>query len=205
MGGELLARYIVEIVVRCEEHLVVVALPEVFDARSLGVGMVLARHMVGHEVDYHFQARAVRALHQRLEFFHAAGYVHGKVGVDIVVVGYGIGASGMAFYHMRVVARYAVAGIVGVVGMLYHARIPYVRGAEVGDIGEYGVGDVVELSRAVLFQSAAYDGCLTVVGVETRQQLVYYGLCRSHVSRFVFVSWARDRHRGGPGAYGGSR
>ena len=81
--------------------------------------------MIWHEVDYHLHACVVCAVDKCLEFLDAAVYVDGYIGVDIIVVLDGIRRTGAPFHYMWIVAVYAVAGVIGLVGVLYHSGVPY--------------------------------------------------------------------------------
>ena len=52
--------------------------------------MVLTGHVVGHEVDDDLHASLVGALHEVLELLHTGGHAARQVGVDVVVVAYGV-------------------------------------------------------------------------------------------------------------------
>ncbi len=136
--------------------------------------MVLAGDVIGHEVDYHLEPGAVGAGHQPLKLGHAGGHVDGQVGVDVVVVGDGVGAAGLALDDVGIVARYAVGGVVGGMGVLYHAGVPDVGGAELAYIAQYGGVDAVELARAVLLDGAVGHGVGCIVGEQSGQKLVDY-------------------------------
>ena len=105
--------------------------------------MILPSDMVGHEVDQHFHSRAVSALDKADKLVHAVRHVDGQIRVDVIVVGYGVGAAGVAFDDMRVVARYAVCRVVGVVGVFDDTGIPDMGETHRLDFLEYRVVDVV--------------------------------------------------------------
>ncbi len=180
MRSELLMRHIIEVVRRRKEHLAVVSAAEVFDSGRLGIGIVLAAYMIGHEVDNHLKTGLVAALYQGLEFFHSLGHIHGKVGVYVVVVGYGIRATGFSFYYVPVVTRYAICRIVGVVAMFNHTGIPHVSGAECFYRSEDVFVYVVQLSRAVLFECSVGYRSLAVIGKEAWKKLIYDRFEGSH-------------------------
>ena len=112
------------------------------------------------------------ALYELFELAHACGDVLGDVGVDVVVVGDGVGASGAAFDDVGVVAGDAVAGVVGVVGVLDDAGVPDVGDAERAYMVEDGGGDEVEFAGAVAVDGAVGNGVGAIVGVEAREELV---------------------------------
>ena len=194
MGSELLPCDIVEVVVGGEKHLMVVAVAEVFYSGRLDIRVILAADVVGHEVDDHAHAGVVCTLYKSLELVNAARYVYGEVGVDVVVVGDGVGAAGMAFDYVRGVARYAVGGVVGVVGVLKHTGIPHVCGSETSDRVKYGGCDVVEFARTVDIDGTVYNGGLAIICKQARQQLVDDWLYVGHVG--LFFPWGCFPHPG---------
>ncbi len=162
--GELLAGDVVEIVVAGEEHVLVVAGAEIVDSGRPGIGAVLAGHMVGHEVYYHSHACGVCARYERFEFVHAAWNVDCQVGVDVVVVGDGIGAAGFAFHYVAVVRSDAVFAVVGAVCVFNHPCVPHVRGSQFADFTQHMGVYVVELSGAVPLHGAAGNRVGAAVG-----------------------------------------
>ena len=88
---EALTRAVVEVVLGVEAFGDVVIIAEVFHTLGLGDGLILARHMVGHEVDDDLQACLVGAGYECLKLLHALLHVDGQVGVYVVVVADGIG------------------------------------------------------------------------------------------------------------------
>ncbi len=115
----------------------VVAFAEVGYTGRPGIGAVLSCHMVGDEIDYHFQAGAVCAFYQCFEFGHAVGYVFSQIRIDIVVIGDCVRTSGMAFDYMRIIFWNAERCVVGVVRMFDYTGVPDVCGPEVFDFLEY--------------------------------------------------------------------
>ncbi len=105
------------------------------------------------------------AVDESLEFGHAGGYVLGKVGVYVVVVGDGVRTAGVAFDHVGIVAGNTVGSVIGVVGVFDHAGIPYVGRSERSDVAKNAFSDGVEFAGAVLFESAVVDWCRTIVCV----------------------------------------
>ncbi len=123
-------RYIVEAVVAREESVAVVAYSEVLDSCGFGVGDILARYVVGDKVDYHLHACVVSAVDKGLELLDALVDVYSDVGVDVVVVFYRIGRACASLHYMGIVAVYAVAAVIGLVGVLDYSGIPDVGHTE---------------------------------------------------------------------------
>ncbi len=134
--------------------------------------MVAARHVVGHEVDDHLHPLVVDAGHESLELLHAVLYVGGQIGIDVVVVLYGVGRSGLAFDHVWIVAAYAVTVPVGLLGVLYHAREPDVRHSKLLYAFDDVVVYIVEFSGAVAGIRAVGHTVMGGVGEKPRQQLI---------------------------------
>ena len=154
VGMQRFSPAIIEIVGGREMHARIVACAQVFHSLGGSVRMVLTAHVVGHKVDNQLQSYLVRTLHELLKFRHALFHINGKVGINVVVVLYGIGATGTAFYNCRVVALDAILRIVGLSGMLYHSREPYMRVAVRLYATQYSLRKSIELCTAVLCKSA---------------------------------------------------
>ena len=86
--------------------------------------------MIGHKVDNHLESLAVTAGNEVFEFGHARRHIFGEIRVNVVIVSYGIRAAGMSFDHVGVITYDAISGVVGVVGVLYDAGIPYMGDSE---------------------------------------------------------------------------
>ena len=150
--------------------------------------MVAACHMVGHEVHHHLHPRAVGALYQRFPFVHAVGHALGHVGVDVVVVFDGVWRSGLTFYHIGIVGSDAEGRVVGGIGVLYDAGVPHVGDAEVADLAEHGVGDLIEFAAAVLLYGAIGHEVGVGIGEEPREHLI-----DDRLGKIFRMSFARRR------------
>ena len=171
-GSEQLAGDVVEVVLRSKEHTLVVALAEVFHAHGCHVGVVLAAHVVGHEVDDNFQPGAVSTSHQGFELFHAMRHAHGQIGVDVVVVGDGIRAAGLTFNYIGIVHGDAEARVVGRMGMLNHTGVPHVGGTKLANLFQHLGRDGIELTTAIFGNGAVGHRLGGIVGEQARKQLV---------------------------------
>ena len=153
------AGQVVEVVLGGEELGGVVLLAEVHHTLRLGVGVVAAGHVVGHEVDDHLQSCIVGALHQLGELLHAARHGGCQVGVHIVIVLDGIGRTCLPLDRSLVVGADAEMAVVGLRGMLDDACVPDVRRAQFLDGSEGLGGEGGELAAAVLLDAATrYTG-----------------------------------------------
>ena len=161
-----------EIVGRREKHVFVVVGPQVSHALGCSIAVVLTRNMVGHKVDNHAHASLVCALHQLLKLVAAVGHIDGKVGVNIVIVSYGIGRARIAFHHVRVARRDAVGAVIGLGGMFDDSGIPQVGHSELANRSQHFVVDVVEFPHSVLVYGAVVDVAAACVGEKAGQELI---------------------------------
>ena len=180
VGREALSGTVVEVVLRVEALRGVVALAEVADALGLADAVVLSCHVVGHEVDDHLQSCTVCAVDQLLELVHALPDVDGQVGVDVVVVDDGVGRARASLHHGRVLARYAVAAVVGHGGVAYDACVPDVADAHLAYLLQHRGCEVVELADPVLFDGSKRFSRRTAVTVQARKYLVDDDFTRCH-------------------------
>ena len=130
--------------------------------------------MVGHEVDDNLQPRVMSASHQGLELGNTVGDILGQVGVDVIIIRDGIGAAGMSLDNMFVVTGDTIGRIIRIVSMFYNPGIPYMCGTEVANRAQYSGIDGIQFSRAVTGDRTVDNRCRTVVGEQSRYQLINY-------------------------------
>lgn len=110
---ELMARDIVEAVCRREKHVRIVFLAEILGgAGRTAVRSVLPGHVVGHEVDDHFQTGCMDAPDGVLEFPDSVAGIDGKVRIYVIIVLDRVGRSGFSLDDVGIVARNADVGVV---------------------------------------------------------------------------------------------
>ena len=80
---------------------------EVADANGLGIGVILAGYMIGHEVDDDLESCLVRTFHQQFELADAFLRVFRQVGVNVVVVADGVRTASFTLHHIGVVGSNA--------------------------------------------------------------------------------------------------
>ena len=124
IGCERRAWQVIEIVLRVERHRRVVLFAQILHVFRLGIGMILASHVVGHEVDDHLQIGLVSTHHQILKLLHALWHLHGQIGVDVVVVLDGIRTAGIALHHCGMILLDAILRVVSLRCMLNETRVP---------------------------------------------------------------------------------
>ena len=142
--------YIVEVVIAVEKFCGIVSRTEVFYAAGSFVAVVLTTYVIRHEVHDHIHAALMCTLYQCLEFLDALVDILGYIGIYVIVVSDGVWRPCLALDDVGIVARYAVACVVGSMGMLYDACVPYCGHSQLLDGAEHGGSYVVHLARSVL-------------------------------------------------------
>ena len=142
---------IIKIVVNVKVLVHIIALPQVSHSLRLADGVVLTCHMIRNEIDNHLHACLVRTLHQSLELVHTAMYIFSKIGIDVIIIGNGVGRSSLSLHNGWMLTWDAILSVIGCSGMAYHTRVPYMRDAHVVNALEYGRSDAVHLPRPILF------------------------------------------------------
>ena len=128
----------------------IIVLPQVSHSLRFTNGVVLARHMIGDEINNHFHACLVRTLHQCFELVHTLRYLHGKVGVNIIIIGNSVWRPSLSLHNSWMLARDAVGRIIGCRCMANNTREPHVRKPHVVNTIEHGRGDVIHLPHSIL-------------------------------------------------------
>ena len=134
-------------------HRRVVVLTEIALVLGLANRLILPCNVVRHKVDHHFHIVRVCATNKRLKFFHPTLDIDRQIGIDIVVIGDGIGRPCPTLHHLRMLARNAESRVIGLCGMANDARQPKVRCAEAADATKRGGIEVVELSTAIFLDA----------------------------------------------------
>ena len=111
------------------------------------IAVVLAVHVVGHEVDDHLHAGVVRTLDQGLEFGHPVVEVRGQCGIDVEPVADGVGRAGLALDDGGIAVGDRAE--VRPRGVRDDARVPHRADRELLEFQEHLVGDVAELAGPV--------------------------------------------------------
>ena len=123
--------------------------------------------MVWHEVDYYFHSSLVCAADQSLELLHSFLHVNSKVGIDVVVVGYGIWRSSLTFYHCRMLTWNAVSRIICLRSVANHSGVPNVCYTFFLYLLQFRRREIIEFSTTVLPYGAVWlSGCVAVA-IET--------------------------------------
>ena len=173
---EMLTGTVVEVVLRVETVVGIVLLAQVLHAQRLADRVVLASHMVGHEVDNHLHASLVRARYKSLKLRHAIVHINRQVGVDVVVVGNGIGRACLSLYHSRMLTGNAVLAVVRLRGVTDDARVPNMAHAHFPDFLQGRGREVVQFSTSILFYRTILLASSVTIAVETGEYLINYYL-----------------------------
>ena len=97
---------------------------KVFYTLGLAERSILTSDMIGYKVDDDPKTSLASPAHQCLKLSHTIIHILGKVGIDIIIIGDGIGRTCITLDNSRVIGRYAVGGVVGLGGMAYHTCKP---------------------------------------------------------------------------------
>ena len=164
---------IVEVVLRVEVLGGVVVLSKVAHALGFADAPVLAGHVVRHEVDDDLQSCLVGTPHQCTKLLHAARHVFGQVGVDVVIVGDGVGRPCASLHDRRVLAGNGVGRVIGGGGVADDSCVPNMRNAQAAHLAQHLGIDVVHLPRTVLIISSTLLPGEVLIAKGAGEDLVY--------------------------------
>ena len=150
----------------------IIVLPQVSHSLRFANGVVLSCHMIGDEINNHLHACLVRTLHQSLELVHTLRHLHGKVGVDIIIIGNSVWRPSLPLDNVWMLARDAVGRIIGCRCMTNNAREPHMRKPHVVNTSEHGRGDVVHLPYSILFQRSMGHAGHILIAKKTSKDLI---------------------------------
>ena len=148
-GLEGFAPAIIEVVGCREVQTSVVVFAKVGHTFGSFDGMIFTRHVIGHEVDDHLHPSLMGSIDKFLPFLHPAVDVDSEVGIDIVIVGDGVGRPCPTLYDGTMLAGNAETGVIGLGGMSDNAGIPHVGDAELAEALKHYFIKVVELAATV--------------------------------------------------------
>ena len=137
--------------------------------------------MVGHKVHNNLQVVAVAIVNKFKELVHTLVNILCNIGVDIIVVGYGIRRASLALYNSRMLAWNAVRRIIGSSSMTYHSSIPHVCISLGTYLMENIIGKEIHLSTAVFGNRTILIAYIGTVAKKTCEDLVYYYLLIAHI------------------------
>ena len=178
---ECLAWTIIEIIADRIEPLVgIIILAQVAHTSRLADTLVLTGHVVGHEVDNHLQTGTMGAGDKLFELLHTTLHIHSQVGVDIVIVGDGIRRTCPTLHHSRMLARDAIAGVVGHRGMTDDARVPNMSHAQLPDFLQGAGREIVQFSTSVLFYRTINHRGIATMTEKTGENLIDDNLMQCH-------------------------
>ena len=108
------------------------------------IAVILAVHVVGHEVDDDLHAGLVRTGDEGLELGHAIVEIDGQGRVDIEPVADGVGRSSLTLDERGIAVRKGPE--MGAGGVGDHAGVPHGADRQLLEFEQHVVGDVVELA-----------------------------------------------------------
>ena len=134
LNTEVLARQVVEIVVRGKFYINVIVSSKFGCVIRKMVAVIKPRYMVGHEIHNDAEASLVGTLDKAFKLSQSCRYACGNVRGYIIVVLNGIGRTRLTLNNSRMVGRYAIKRIVCLGSVLNEARVPDVRGPKAVDL-----------------------------------------------------------------------
>ena len=96
---------VIEVVVGGKVHVDIIVFTQISYALGLAYRVVLTRHMVGHEVHDYLHPRLVRPCDKPLPLLHTLIDVDSQIGVNVIIIGNGIGRTGTPLDHLGVLSR----------------------------------------------------------------------------------------------------
>ena len=102
----------------------IVGFAQIFHTFWLANALVFACHMVRNEVDNHLQAFLMGAFYQVFKLAHTFRNIISDVGVDVVIVGNGVGRTSLTLDNTRCLTWNTESRIVGASGMTNDTSVP---------------------------------------------------------------------------------
>ena len=181
---EALTWTIVEVVLRIETLLRVVIGTKIHHALWLADRVVLTGHMVGHEVDNHLQPSSMGTLHQLFKLLHALIDVDSQVGVNIIIIGDGVGRTSLTLHHSRMLARNTILAVVSLRSMTDNTRIPHMTNTHGSNVLQHLGGEVCHLTTTVFGNRAVPLAGDVTIAEKAGKYLINNDFI--HVQRFVY-------------------
>ena len=172
IGCEPLTRTVIEIVLRIEAVLGIVLFTQIFHPLWLADGVILACHMVRHEVDDDLHACLMGALHQSLEFLHALIDIGGQIGINVVVVGDGVRRACPTLHNCWVLTGDSIGRIIGHGSMTDHTCVPDMAHAHLPDVFQGGGREVIQFTAAVLLNRSILLASGVPIAIKARKNLI---------------------------------
>ena len=144
---------IIIIIVDGKMHRRVVVLAQIALIFGLTNRLILPCNMIRNEVDNHLHLLCVGTTDKRLKLIHPTLNIDRQIGIDIVVIGDGVGRPCPTLHHLRMLTRNVKSRVIGLRGVANDARQPDVRNAEAADAPKRAVIEVVELSTTVFLDA----------------------------------------------------
>ena len=176
IGRETLSRTVIEVVLRVESVLGIVAFAQILYAVGLADAVVLTCHMVGYEVDNDLHARLVGTLDEGFKLLHTLVNIHSQIRIDIVIIGDGVRRSCPTLHHGGVLTGDAVGRIVGHRGVADNASVPDMAHAHLPDLFQGAGREVVQFSATILLNRSTFLAGSVPIAIESGENLIDYYL-----------------------------
>ena len=148
--------HIVEVVLWVESLACVVAGSEIHHTFWGCYRLVVTSHMIRHEVYKHLQTCLMRTTHKLVKFLHATGRIVSQITTHAVIVRNSIRRTSLSFYHMRILLRNSIFGIVGLRGLLQQTRVPNRVTSKLLDGIQCRNIEITHLATTVFFDCAIF-------------------------------------------------
>ena len=110
--------------------------------------------------------------HQLLKLLHALVDIGSQIGVDVIVVGNGIGRACPTLHNCGMLTGDAIGGIVGLGGVTDHTCVPNMAHAHLPDVLQGGGREVVQFAAAVLLNRAVLLASDLTIAIKPRKDLI---------------------------------
>ena len=152
----------------------IVGFAQIFHSLWLANALVFARHMIRDKVDNHLQAFLMGAFYQVFKLAHTFRNIISNVGVDVVIVGNGIGRTCLTLNNTRCLMWNTESRIVGASGMAYNASVPNAVYTERPYLLQRCIVKVVHLSNTIFCKRTVWLSVAVLVSKGACKHLVNY-------------------------------
>ena len=163
---------VVEIIIDVKRFRHVIMLTQILHERLTHIREILSSHMIGHEINNHFQTCVMRTTYQILKLPHAVMYIIRQIGIYIVIIFDCIRRPSVSFDNRRMIFSNAISRIIGLRRMLNHARVPNMRDTQLLNLRECQGSKSREFADTIFRQTSVFHWRWSVIPKPTRENLI---------------------------------
>ena len=152
----------------------IVGFAQIFHSLWLADALVFARHMIRDKVDNHLQPFLMGTFYQVVKLAHTFRNIISNVGVDVVIVGNGVGRTSLTLNNTRCLTWNTESRIVGTGGMAYNASVPNAVYTERLYLLQRCIVKVVHLSNTIFCKRTVWLSVAVLVAKGACKHLVNY-------------------------------